>query len=121
MAGKRLPIKGARALVLGLTFKENCPDIRNSKVVDVITELKHYGVSVDVYAPWIDNAEAQHEYGIKPIKAPKAAAYDAIVLAVAHQAFKDIGLPALRRFGRKTHVFYDIKYAFPAHAVDGRL
>jgi UDP-N-acetyl-D-galactosamine dehydrogenase len=121
MADKRLAIKGARALVLGLTFKENCPDIRNSKVVDVIAELKNYGITVDVYDPWIHSAEAQHEYGIKPIKSPKRAGYDAIVLAVAHQAFKDIGLPALRRFGRKTHVFYDIKYAFPAKDVDGRL
>ena len=121
MAGKKILIKGARVLVLGLTFKENCPDIRNSKVVDVITELKNYGITVDVYDPWIDNAEAQHEYGIKPIKAPKRAAYDAIVLAVGHKAFKDIGLPALRRFGKKAHVFYDIKYVFPANAVDGRL
>ena len=121
LTDKRIHVKGARALVLGLTFKENCPDIRNSKVVDVINELKNYGMTVDVYDPWIDNAEARHEYGIKPVKAPKRGNYDAVVLAVAHQAFKDIGLAALRRFGRKTHVFYDIKYAFPASEVDGRL
>jgi UDP-N-acetyl-D-glucosamine/UDP-N-acetyl-D-galactosamine dehydrogenase len=121
LTDKRIHVKGARALVLGLTFKENCPDIRNSKVVDVINELKNYGMTVDVYDPWIDNAEAQHEYGIKPVKSPKRGNYDTVVLAVAHQAFKDIGLAALRRFGRKTHVFYDIKYAFPANEVDGRL
>jgi UDP-N-acetyl-D-galactosamine dehydrogenase len=121
MTGKRIQVKDSRILMLGLTFKENCPDIRNSKVVDVIAELKHYGAQVDVYDPWIDRDEAHHEYGLKPVKLPKNGAYDAVVLAVGHQKFKDLGLPALRRFGKRPHVFYDIKYAFPADAVDGRL
>jgi UDP-N-acetyl-D-glucosamine/UDP-N-acetyl-D-galactosamine dehydrogenase len=121
MTDRRIHVKGARALVLGLTFKENCPDLRNSKVVDVIRELQKFGVKVDVYDPWIDRAEAQHEYDIRPVKHPKRASYDAVVLAVAHQAFKDMGAAALRKFGRRNHVLYDIKYAFPSKDVDGRL
>jgi UDP-N-acetyl-D-glucosamine/UDP-N-acetyl-D-galactosamine dehydrogenase len=121
MGGKRIHAKGARVLVLGLTFKENCPDIRNSKVVDVIQELQRLGARVDVYDPWIDRAEAQHEYDIKPIRAPRKGAYDAIVLAVAHEQFKKLGAKAVRGYGKKTHVLYDIKYALPEDSVDGRL
>jgi UDP-N-acetyl-D-galactosamine dehydrogenase len=121
MAGRRIHVKGAKVLVLGLTFKENCPDIRNSKVVDVVRELEKFGAQVDVHDPWVDAREAQHEYGIKPVKAPKARAYDAVVLAVGHQQFKDLGAAAVRRFGRKNAVVYDIKYLFKADQVDGRL
>jgi UDP-N-acetyl-D-galactosamine dehydrogenase len=121
MSGKRIHAKGARVLVLGLTFKENCPDIRNSKVVDVIQELVRFGARVDVYDPWIDRAEALQEYGFKPIKVPRRGAYDAVVLAVAHDQFKKLGAKAIRAFGRKTHVLYDIKYALPVADVDGRL
>jgi len=121
MISKRIHVKGSRILVMGLTFKENCPDLRNSKVADVIRELKKYGAKVDVYDPWVDSAEAQHEYGIKPVRKPSNGAYDAIVLAVAHKEFKDFGLDAIRAFGKKPHVIYDIKYVYDAEEVDGRL
>jgi UDP-N-acetyl-D-galactosamine dehydrogenase len=118
---RKIHANGARALVMGLTFKENCPDLRNSKVVDVIQELKNYGMKVDVYDPWVDKKEAQHEYGLKPISKPRDGAYDAIVMAVGHNQFKELGLPKVRGFGKAKHVLYDIKYLFPANKVDGRL
>jgi UDP-N-acetyl-D-galactosamine dehydrogenase len=121
MIHKRIHVKDARVLVLGLTFKENCPDLRNSKVVDVISELKKYGANVEVHDPWIDPAEAEHEYGITPILTPEKGVYDAIVLAVAHREFRELGIEAIRAFGKQPHVLYDIKYVFAAEQVDGRL
>lgn len=121
MTDRRIHVKGARVLVLGLTFKENCPDIRNSKVVDVVRELEKFGAKVDVHDPWVDAREAKHEYGIRPVKTPKARSYDAVVLAVAHQEFKDMGVAAVRKLGKRNAVVYDIKYAFKASEVDGRL
>src|SRR5687767_6098624 len=121
MIKKRIHVKGSRILMMGLTFKENCPDLRNSKVADVIAELKKYGAKVDVYDPWVDAAEAHHEYGIKPVRKPSKGSYDAIVLAVAHKEFRDLGLDAIRSFGKKPHVLYDIKYVYEAEDVDGRL
>ena len=121
MISKRIHVKGARILMMGLTFKENCPDLRNSKVADVVAELKKYGAKVDVFDPWIDAEECEHEYGIKPIRAPKKGTYDAIVLAVAHKQFKEMGISEVRAFAKKPHVLYDIKYVFDADEVDGRL
>jgi UDP-N-acetyl-D-galactosamine dehydrogenase len=121
MIHKRIHVKDARILVMGLTFKENCPDLRNSKVVDVISELKKYGAQVEVHDPWIDPAEAAHEYGITPIRTPEKGVYDAIVLAVAHREFRELGIEAMRAFGKQPHVLYDIKYVFEADQVDGRL
>jgi len=121
MIRKRIHVKGARVLMMGLTFKENCPDLRNSKVVDVVTELGKYGAKVDVYDPWIDARECVHEYGIKPIRKPAAGRYDAIVLAVAHKQFREMGLDAIRAFAKRPHVLYDIKYLFGSDEVDGRL
>jgi UDP-N-acetyl-D-galactosamine dehydrogenase len=121
MISKRIHVKGARILMLGLAFKENCPDLRNSKVADMIRELKKYGAKVDVYDPWIDTAEAEHEYGIRPIRKPAAGRYDAIVLAVAHREFRELGIAAIRKFAKRAHVVYDIKYLFDAADVDGRL
>jgi UDP-N-acetyl-D-glucosamine/UDP-N-acetyl-D-galactosamine dehydrogenase len=121
MIKKRIHVKGSRILMMGLTFKENCPDLRNSKVADVVTELKKYGAKVDVFDPWIDGEECEHEYGIKPIRAPKKGTYDAIVLAVAHKQFKEMGISEVRSFAKKPHVLYDIKYVFDADEVDGRL
>ncbi len=121
MANRRIHIKGSRILVLGLAFKENCPDLRNSKVVDVIRELRKYGALVDVYDPWIDAREARHEYGLRPIRSPRRGHYDAAVLAVAHREFKALGATAIRRLCRRNHVLYDIKYTFSASEVDGRL
>jgi UDP-N-acetyl-D-galactosamine dehydrogenase len=121
MSNRKIMVKGSRVLVLGLTFKENCPDLRNSKVADVVRELKNYGAKVDVYDPWIDRAEAEHEYGIRPLRRVRDGVYDAAVLAVAHQEFRDRGIRSVRKACKKTHVIYDIKYLFPAGAVDGRL
>jgi UDP-N-acetyl-D-galactosamine dehydrogenase len=122
MTRKRIHVDGSRVLVLGLTFKENCPDVRNTKVVDVVRELQRYGANVDVVDPWASPAEAQHEYGLKPSKAvPKGAKYDAVVLAVAHNEFKEMGAAALHKLGKKNHVLYDIKQLLPANETDGRL
>jgi UDP-N-acetyl-D-galactosamine dehydrogenase len=121
MAKKRIHINGARILVLGLAFKENCPDLRNSKIVDVIRELQQYGANIDIYDPWVDAAEAKHEYGLKPVRKPALRGYDAIVLGVAHDQFKEMGVEGVRRFGKKQHVLYDIKYVFKASEVDGRV
>ena len=118
---RRIHVKGARVLVLGITFKENCPDIRNSKVVDVVRELEKYGAKVDVYDPWADGGECKHEYGIKPVRSPDRGKYDATVVAVANREFRDMGIKQIRRLGRKNHVLYDIKQVFPATEVDGRL
>jgi len=121
MTGRRIHVKGSRILVMGLTFKENCPDLRNSKVVDVVRELEKFGAKVDVYDPWIDPAECRHEYGIRPIRTPKPRSYDAVVLAVAHREFRELGIRKIRAFGKPGHVLYDIKYLFKANQVDGRL
>ena len=98
-----------------------CPDVRNSKVVDVVRELGKYGARVDVYDPWADAEEAQHEYGLKPVRRLKPGAYDAIVVGVAHDQFRQMGLAKIRELGKRNHVLYDIKYVFPASEVDGRL
>jgi len=121
MASKRILAKGSRILVLGLTFKENCPDVRNSKVADVVRELRNYGAKVDVYDPWIDHDEAEHEYDIRPIRKIKDGSYDAAVVAVGHKQFRELGMSRIRKACRKSHVVYDIKYVFPADQVDGRL
>jgi UDP-N-acetyl-D-galactosamine dehydrogenase len=118
---KRIHVQGARVLVMGLTFKENCPDLRNTRVVDVIAELQDYGIEIDVYDPWVDAAEAEHEYGIKPISQPDTGVYDGIVLAVAHQEFTEMGLAEMRKLGREDHVLYDLKYILPADQSDLRL
>jgi UDP-N-acetyl-D-glucosamine/UDP-N-acetyl-D-galactosamine dehydrogenase len=121
MAGKKILAKGSKIIVYGLTFKENCPDLRNSKVADVVRELKNYGAKVDVYDPWIDRDEAHHEYGIRPVKTVRPGSYDAAVLAVSHKEFREQGIGSIRKACKKTHVVYDIKYLFPAAQVDGRL
>ena len=121
MMHKRIHVVDARILVMGLTFKENCPDLRNTKVVDIINEFKAFNAEVDVYDPWIDAAEAQHEYGITPISRPNAGQYDAIVLAVAHKQFSEMGIDKIRALGKSNCVLFDVKYLFPADQVDGRL
>jgi UDP-N-acetyl-D-galactosamine dehydrogenase len=121
MAAKRIHVKGARVLMLGITFKENCPDIRNSKVVDVIRELRKQGARVEIYDPWASAAECRHEYGLTPVRALKPSRYDVAVVAVAHRQFRELGARGVRRLCRRKHVLYDIKHVFPAAAVDGRL
>jgi UDP-N-acetyl-D-glucosamine/UDP-N-acetyl-D-galactosamine dehydrogenase len=116
-----IQVRGSRILILGLTFKENCPDIRNTKVVDMVRELADLGAKVDVHDPWADADEAQAEYGIPLVAEPEAGAYDAIVLAVAHAQFRDLGATGVRAFGADPSVVYDIKHLLPAGAVDGRL
>ncbi len=121
MIKKQMPVSGAKVLVLGLTFKENCPDIRNTKVVDILAELTEYGMQADVFDPWIDHSEAQHEYGITPIDSPEHEHYDAIILAVAHKQFKELGASGIRAFGKSTHVLYDLKYILSRQESDVRL
>jgi UDP-N-acetyl-D-galactosamine dehydrogenase len=121
MMKRRMHVVGARVLVLGLAFKENCPDVRNTRVVDVVSEFESYGAQVDVHDPWVDPDEVREEYGIGLVAQPAAAAYDAIVLAVAHREFADAGAAVLRALGKPQHVLYDIKHAFRAQDVDGRL
>ncbi|WP_420177125.1 Vi polysaccharide biosynthesis UDP-N-acetylglucosamine C-6 dehydrogenase TviB [Kerstersia gyiorum] len=121
MMKKRIQVQGARVLIMGLTFKENCPDLRNTRVVDIVKELKDYNVEVDVYDPWVDPAEAQHEYGIKTITEPVDSSYDGIVLAVAHAQFGTLGAQNIRRWGKSDHIFYDLKYLLPASDADLRL
>ena len=121
MARKRIHVNGSRALILGLTFKENCPDIRNSKVVDVVRELQSHGANVEIYDPWADSAECRHEYGLRPVASLKPNRYDVAIVAVAHRQFRELGARGVRRLCKKSHVLYDIKHVFPAAAVDGRL
>jgi UDP-N-acetyl-D-galactosamine dehydrogenase len=121
MAQRGISIVGARILVLGLAFKENCPDLRNTRVVDIVRELADYHARVDVYDPWVDAAEAHHEYGLDPVAEPEAGAYDAIIIAVGHRQFAELGAAGLRRFGKPGAVLYDVKYVLPLEAVDGRL
>jgi UDP-N-acetyl-D-galactosamine dehydrogenase len=120
MARKAINPVGARVLVLGLAFKENCPDLRNTRVVDIIDELRKFNVRVDVHDPWVDAAEADHEYGLRPIDEPEAGTYDALILAVAHRQFAERG-PSLRALGKSGCVVYDVKHVLPRDMVDGRL
>lgn len=121
MIKKKIQVEGANVLVLGLSFKENCPDIRNTKIIDIVAELKEYQMQVDVYDPWVDIAEAQHEYGITPVQTADSNKYDAIILAVAHNQFKEMGAESIRALGKTGHVLYDLKYVLPAADVDIRL
>ncbi len=121
MLGKGVQPNGSRILIMGLTFKENCPDVRNTKVVDIITELSTYGAEIDVYDPWVDRDECSQEYGINLTDAPEQGAYDVVILAVAHQQFKDMGEQGIKAYGKDKSVFFDIKYLLPKESVDGRL
>ncbi len=121
MTRRRIQVDGARVLVMGLTFKENCPDIRNTRVVDIVAELKDYNCEVDVYDPWVNVEEARNEYNITPIAQPKSEQYDAIVLAVAHKEFKNMGAVSIRALGKKKAVLYDLKYVLLAQESDLRL
>lgn len=121
MTKKRIHVVDANILIMGLTFKENCPDIRNTRVIDLIQEFKSFNCNVDIYDPWVDKQEVFHEYGITPTDAPEAGHYDAIILAVAHDEFKEMRVEQLRKLGRKNYVLYDIKYILNADEVDGRL
>jgi UDP-N-acetyl-D-galactosamine dehydrogenase len=121
MTKKRIHIVDANILIMGLTFKENCPDIRNTRVVDLVEEFEGFNCKVDVYDPWVDKDEAVHEYSIKPIDQPEAGKYDAILLAIAHDEFKALSVEQIKAFGKDNHVLYDIKYLLDSNDSDGRL
>lgn len=112
---------GARVLVLGLAFKENCPDLRNTRVIDIVETLRGYHIAVDVHDPWVDADEARHEYGLDVVASPERGAYDAIVLAVAHREFAALGAAGVRAFGKDGAVVYDVKHVLARSDVDGRL
>ena len=121
MLKQRIHVEGASVLVMGLTFKENCPDLRNTKVVDIVAELKEYNINVDIMDPWCSNEEAQHEYGLSLCQEEKANHYDGIIMAVSHNEFKEMGVDKIRALGKSEHVLYDLKYVFDKSAVDMRL
>ncbi|MGE6481117.1 Vi polysaccharide biosynthesis UDP-N-acetylglucosamine C-6 dehydrogenase TviB [Psychrobacter namhaensis] len=121
MIKKRIQVEGAKVLVLGLSFKENCPDVRNTKVIDIVHELEEYNIKVDVYDPWVDKAEAEREYNVTPISKPAVNNYDGIILAVAHNEFVELGVDQIRAFGKNEHVLYDLKYVFTKEDTDIRL
>jgi UDP-N-acetyl-D-galactosamine dehydrogenase len=122
MLRKSLPVLGSKVLVLGLTFKENCPDVRNTKVVDIVKALRGYNTQVDVYDPWIDVTEARHEYGLECLtESPALGQYAAVVLAVGHHQFLALGEEGIKAFGQAGAVVYDVKSILPLGAADGRL
>ena len=121
MLRRRIQVDNARVLVLGLTFKENCPDLRNTRVVDIVRELAEYNVRVEVYDPWVDPEQARQEYGLDLVAEPQPGSYDGILLAVAHDQFRAMGTATIRSLGRPEHVLYDLKYVLPREDVDLRL
>lgn len=121
MIKRRIHVEGARVLVMGLTFKENCPDLRNTRVVDILAELADYNVAVDVFDPQVNPQEAEAEYGVRPVAQPEAGTYDATILAVAHREFSELGIEGIRAWGKPEHVLFDLKYLLPKEAVDLRL
>ncbi|MCF1297416.1 Vi polysaccharide biosynthesis UDP-N-acetylglucosamine C-6 dehydrogenase TviB [Acinetobacter nosocomialis] len=121
MVKKRIQVVGARILILGLSFKENCPDIRNTKIVDMVKALKEYDLDLDIYDPWVDSAEVEGEYGLAPVTELKQDHYDAIVIAVAHDQFKAMSSQELIALGKEKHVLYDLKYVLDKEQSDIRL
>ncbi|PVZ32932.1 Vi polysaccharide biosynthesis UDP-N-acetylglucosamine C-6 dehydrogenase TviB [Pseudomonas sp. CC120222-01a] len=121
MLKRRIHVDGSKVLIMGLTFKENCPDLRNTRIVDIVKELAEYNIVADVYDPWVSASEAEHEYGITPVLSPKNDAYDGIILAVAHDQFKAMGGEKIRAYGKAEHVLYDLKYLLSADESDLRL
>ena len=121
MIKKKIQVEGAKVLVLGLSFKENCPDIRNTKIIDIVKELQEYHIDVDIYDPWVNADEAEHEYGIRTTDALQNGIYDAVILAVAHEQFVALGAEKIRALGKESHVLYDLKYVLPQTASDIRL
>ena len=121
MVKQRIQVVGARILVMGLTFKENCPDIRNTKIVDMVKALKEYDLDLDIYDPWVNSQEVEQEYGLAPIQNLEHGLYDAIVLAVAHEQFKNMSVEQFKALGKEKHVIYDLKYVLDSASVNIRL
>lgn len=121
MTQRKCHVVDSNILIMGLTFKENCPDLRNTRVIDIVHELQNYNAKVHIYDPWADNAEAQHEYGLELINHPEQGVYDAIILCVGHDKFRTMGAEAIRALGKPNHVLFDVKHILPKEAVDARL
>jgi UDP-N-acetyl-D-galactosamine dehydrogenase len=121
MLSKSIHVNNANVLVMGLTFKENCPDIRNTKVVNIVSELKGYNINVDIMDPWCLKEDAENEYSVSLTETPEKGKYDAIILAVAHDEFKIMGADAIHELGKDEHVLYDLKYVLDKKDVDMRL
>ncbi|MCG8009309.1 MAG: Vi polysaccharide biosynthesis UDP-N-acetylglucosamine C-6 dehydrogenase TviB [Candidatus Thiodiazotropha lotti] len=121
MMKRGLSTNNSRVLVLGLSFKENCPDLRNTRVVDIVSEFEEYGASVDVYDPWVNPQEAEEEYGLRPIDSLSEGTYDAVILAVAHQEFQQMGANQIRALCKENGVLFDVKNVLPVDEVDARL
>ncbi len=121
MTKKGIQVSGAKILIMGLSFKENCPDLRNTRVVDIITELKDYNCHIDVFDPWVNAFEAKKAYGLELIEGPKKGGYDAIIIAVSHKQFRDMGSAVIRSFTKPNAIIYDLKYVFPTEDADLRL
>ena len=121
MTKKSIPVVDSNILIMGLTFKEDCPDLRNTRVVDVVKELSSFHCNIDIYDPWIDKEESIREYGISPLEQLEQGKYDAVIIAVAHHQFKAMSIDAIRALGKENHVLYDIKHIMPVEQVDGRL
>ncbi|MCC2524575.1 Vi polysaccharide biosynthesis UDP-N-acetylglucosamine C-6 dehydrogenase TviB [Vibrio coralliilyticus] len=121
MLNKRIHVEGANVLVMGLTFKENCPDLRNTKVVNIVSELKEYNINVDIWDPWCSSEEAEHEYDLTLCKEVRKGNYDAVIIAVSHDEFRQMGVENIRALGKPEHVLYDLKYVLDKESVDMRL
>lgn len=121
MVKKRIQVVGSKILVMGLSFKENCPDIRNTKIIDMVQALKEYDLDIDIYDPWVDKSEAQAEYGLEPIDLPEQGQYDAIVIAVAHEQFKSMTRQDFNTLAKEKYVLYDLKYVLEQSESDLRL
>jgi UDP-N-acetyl-D-galactosamine dehydrogenase len=122
MVQRGISMPAAQILIMGITFKENCPDVRNTRVIDVISEIKNYGSEVDIYDPWADADQVRHEYGVEITnELPANGQYDGIVIAVSHREFVAMSVEQMRQLGKETHILYDIKDVLPADKVDGRL
>ncbi|WP_245969916.1 UDP binding domain-containing protein [Thiocapsa rosea] len=122
MLNNSIGVCNSRVLVLGFAFKENCPDLRNTRVIDIIQALREYNIAVDCYDPWIDRTEAKQEYGLDCLpEAPAPGSYDAVILAVAHRDFIAMGATGIRNWAKPTSILYDVKSVLPVGSVDGRL
>lgn len=121
MTKKQIHVVNSNILILGFTFKENCPDLRNTRVIDMVQELTNYNARVDIYDPWISSTEMMHEYGLEPIPNLNESKYDAIIIAVAHRQFLEMGIDKIKQLGKNNHIVYDVKSLFDKTKVDGRL
>jgi UDP-N-acetyl-D-galactosamine dehydrogenase len=121
MTKRKAHVVDSNVLIMGLTFKENCPDLRNTGVIDIIEEMRNYNTNVQIYDPWADAAEAKHEYGLDLIDKPIPGNYQAIIICVAHDVFREMGAEGIRALGAPNHVLFDVKHILPKNAVDARL